>query len=537
MDDKILDVEGLKSLFNYGLINLSNNYKTINDLNVFPVPDGDTGTNMRITLANGIDAIKDCTDFKDLFSKFSTGVLFGARGNSGVLLSQYFKGFSKALEEKKEITTLDFKHAMISGCKQAYTACVDPTEGTILTVAREGIENIKNNINENTTYTDLLGMVVDSMKVSLDNTPNLLPVLKDAGVIDSGGKGLLTIFEGFFKFFTGEELNTDDELEGHSSKTTTIDYSLFNENSTLDYGYCTEFLLQLLVSKIDINSFNLQDFISFLNDHGNSIVCFQNGTIVKVHIHTKKPYEVIEFAQRFGEFVTFKMENMALQHNEVIRNESVRKEGRIERAIIGIVNGAGLVQVFKDLGCLSVIKAVNDDVSTSEIIDALKQVNANKVIIVPDSKRSFEAAKQVESFYKDCEVKPVETTSIQQAYGALSLVMLTENDSMEILHTIEEHKDKVLSASITLNNNKYVGKIEDEEVVSDDTLVSSACSLIRSIPDIDDKEVMFIIYGKGVKEEDLNQIIETMSDEYPFLEIGLIDGKQEDSQLLIGLHI
>ena len=331
MNLKKINGSTFSAMLENGYKNLLAHLQIINDLNVFPVPDGDTGTNMKLTYQNGLKTITDDDAPIDIITdEFARGMLFGARGNSGVLTSQYFRGFADACKGKKELTVDDFAKAMISAYKNAYNACADVAEGTILTVARESIENTIPSIREEDTFDSFLTKVVSMMRISLDNTPNLLSVLKENGVVDSGGKGLLTIYEGYLAFFTGKDITVDDEdlKKDKAEKTPSIDFSAFNENSTLDYGYCTEFLLQLLHSKIDISKFNIDEFIAFMQEHGNSLVCFQTGTIVKVHVHTKKPYEVIEYAQRFGEFITFKMENMALQHNSLIKEEEKRQPRR-----------------------------------------------------------------------------------------------------------------------------------------------------------------------------------------------------------------
>ena len=279
-------------LLEYGYKNLVAHYKLINDLNVFPVPDGDTGTNMKLTYANGLKSISDeNTSVSQIADEFARGMLFGARGNSGVLTSQYFRGFADTLTDCKDLSVKNFAKAMVGGYQNAYKACVDVTEGTILTVAREGIENVV--LDTEDDFTSFLDKVIKSMRKSLDNTPELLPVLKDNGVIDSGGKGLLTIFEGFYYMFTGKEISADDDEDlpnrNKENKEPAIDFSAFNENSVLEFGYCTEFLLQLQNSKVDIPNFRIDEFIDWMSKHGESLVCFQTGSIIKTHIHTKKP--------------------------------------------------------------------------------------------------------------------------------------------------------------------------------------------------------------------------------------------------------
>lgn len=544
--------ETLKKLLAAGYKNLSLHFKAINDLNVFPVPDGDTGTNMKITYFNGMKAIEGATTPGDIIEKFANGMLFGARGNSGVLTSQYFRGVANALNSKEDdISVKEFVDAMISGYKQAYAAAVDPVEGTILTVAREGIESVLVNVNENTDFTSLLGMVYDAMRMSLDNTPNLLPVLKEAGVIDSGGKGLLTIFEGFLKFLQGVEINDNDDYEAMESHGTLqrVDFSAFNENSVLDYGYCTEFLLQLLNSKTDIPNFQISEFIKWLGDHGNSIVCFQNGTIIKVHIHTKKPYEVIEYAQRFGEFVAFKMENMALQHNEVLAEKEEKMKERKKFAVISIAQGEGLIELFKELGSDIVLdggKTMNT--STSEMIDAFKEVNADKIFLLTDESNIILAARQARDLYKDSEVRVIETKTIIEGYSALSMMVKEDDNAEEVYNDLVTYSKDVTSCFVAKSSRtsiingvesekgKYIEGVGGELVGSQTQRDDAVIDLIDRIPNIQEKSLCILFYGQMVSNAEAEDVSNRISQKYPNLEVGVLSGKQDVYDYLIGIN-
>ena len=451
MDCKVINGILFQQIVQCGFNNLSAHYQAINDLNVFPVPDGDTGTNMRLTLANGLHQIKENEDISKVAEDLSTGMLLGARGNSGVLSSRYFNGLSKGLEGKKEVNVFEFALAMVQAYQVAYMAVDEPAEGTILTVAREGIESIRNTIDYKTvTFMSFFSMVVQSMKVSLDNTPNLLPILKESGVVDSGGKGLLTIFEGFLQFFTGESDSVEESpVHEGSSMLPTYDFSLFNQDSILEYGYCTEFLLQLQTAKIDLANFDLQAFIAYLHEHGNSIVCFQNGTIVKVHIHTKKPYEVIEYAQRFGEFLTFKMENMTLQNKNVNDAKEKKQQTRKKYAIVSIAQGDGIIQMFKDLGSDVVINGGSTmNTSSAELIDAFKEANADDIIVLPDESNILMAAHQAAQLYKDSNVKVLETKTIPAGYACLSMIMGDEESVDECFDSMKEENEWITSGFI-----------------------------------------------------------------------------------------
>lgn len=551
MNIKEINGSTFVELLEYGYKNLVAHYKAINDLNVFPVPDGDTGTNMKLTYANGLKTISDDdASVSQISDEFARGMLFGARGNSGVLTSQYFRGFADALSSCVDIRVADFARAMVSAYENAYKACVDVTEGTILTVAREGIDKCK--------YDGIIGFeeflleVTKTMRESLDHTPELLPILKENGVIDSGGKGLLTIFEGFLYFFSGKEIDEDeedDQLTKHEVKhdDNAIDYSAFNENSVLDYGYCTEFLLQLLTSKIDITKFDIDEFIKFMQAHGESLVCFQTGTIVKVHIHTKKPYEVIEYAQQFGEFVAFKMENMALQHNNLIKEEDNKKKERKKLAFIAIAQGDGIIDLFKNIGCDIVLNGGQTmNTSVAEMIDAFKFANADEIILLPNESNMCKAANQAAELYRDSVVKVIETKTIQEGYYVLQLKAGLDLDET-LYDNLKELYENIVSASVFKSGKDanigdevapkgtYVEAIKHHLVGYNTNRNDASIDLLNNIEDINNKDVLFIIYGQMVKPEEVDELINRINEQFPNLEVGAIEGKQDVYDLLFGL--
>ena len=540
-------------LLNFGYKNLVAHLKIINDLNVFPVPDGDTGTNMKLTYSNGLKTITDDdASVCQIADEFARGMLFGARGNSGVLTSQYFRGFADSCKDKKEITVKDFALAMVAAYKNAYKACADVAEGTILTVARESIENTMPSVREEDTFESFFTKVVAMMRISLDNTPNLLPILKENGVVDSGGKGLLTIYEGFLAFVTGQEISVEIEEVTHKEeeKKPAIDFSAFNENSVFDYGYCTEFILQLLVSKGKIEDFSIDEFTNWMLAHGESLVCFQSGTIVKVHIHTKKPYEVIEYAQRFGEFVTFKLENMALQHNEIIKNEEKRQQERKKVAVIAIAQGDGIIDLFSEQ--LHTDMVINGgttmNTSVSEMIDAFKYVNAEEIILLPNETNMIKAAEQAAELFKDSKVYVVPTHKIQEGYAALNMYMGDEASGQEVydnlkmgaesitpLTVFKSGKDAKISGKVAPKGS-YVGSKNHKLLAYAPRRTAATLRLLSKIEDITSHEVVFIIYGQMVEDEAAEELVSAINETYPNLEVGLIKGQQDVYDLLIGLY-
>ena len=539
-------------LLKFGYKNLLAHLQIINDLNVFPVPDGDTGTNMKLTYSNGLKTISDDdAAVGKIADEFARGMLFGARGNSGVLTSQYYRGFADVILGKEELSVQDFALAMVGAYKNAYNACAEAAEGTILTVARESIEAAKYCITGKENYIDFLTKVVLEMRKSLDNTPNLLPVLKENGVVDSGGKGLLCIFEGYLSFFTGKDIDVNDELaevEEHSSMDK-IDYSAFDENSELDYGYCTEFLLQLLKSKVDIEKFDINSFIAWMQEHGESLVCFQTGTIIKTHIHTKKPYEVIEYAQKFGEFVAFKMENMALQHNNVIKDEKKKNENRKKLAIITIAQGDGVIEAFKNLRCDLVLNGGQTmNTSVSEMIDAFNYVNADQIILLPNESNMIKTAHQAADLYKDSIVKVIETKNIQEGFAALNSYfdddllpedvydcLLEGKDSIVPLTIFKSGKDANIDGDVAPKGS-YVEAIGHRLIGYKNDIVEATIDAFSRIEDIEDKSFAFVFVGQMVNPETQERLSNELQNKYPNIEIGLMDGKQDVYDILIGLY-
>lgn len=545
---EMMNGEKMLSLLKVGYKHLVKNESLINDLNVFPVPDGDTGTNMRITLEKGIENAKDVPSLGNMFNELATGSLFGARGNSGVLLSQFIKGTSLGLDKKEMATPKELLCAFEMGYKKAYSATIEPTEGTMLTVAREGVENTKKEMLETSTFIDLFSLLVRNMSISLLNTPNLLPVLKEHGVIDSGGKGLLTIFEGILSALNGEK-------EDASSLTSVIqedkknDFTAFNANSVLDYGYCTEFILQLLNSKIKEHPFVLKDFISFLKEHGNSIVAFQEKDRVKVHVHTKLPSIIISEAQKYGEFISFKMENMALQHNETLLAKQEKEKARKPFAIVSVAQGEGLIKLFKDLGSDYVLDGgATMNSSVNDFLDAMELVNADIVFLLPNNPNLILSAKQAASLTKTCKAYVIESKSLQEGYMALQTTLKTgdietvkgslENGIQQVdsYFIAPSSKNSTPSEPLSYHRGDYLGGKEHRILVASKEMNQAFLSLIQRIPDMDDKELLFIFYGHDVSSSDVDYLKEWLSETYSYLDVGFMEGDESIYSYLIGVN-
>ena len=435
-----------KSLFINGHQSLVNDVDRINELNVFPVPDGDTGTNMKMTMDGGANAIRHSHEesIGVIAKELARGMVFSARGNSGVILSQFFKGLSIGLEEYSTVTPKEFALAMVHGVNQAYKVVNNPTEGTILTVMREASQTAYESVCE--TFEDYFKVYLTEANLSLARTPELLPVLKKAGVVDSGAAGFIQIIIGMALAIGGEML----EIVETVTTTPTVNPNGFNADSELEFGYCTEFILQLQNSKVDIKNFKLNTITDFLEEVGNSIVAFIDEDIVKVHVHTFTPGKVITYCQQFGEYVTFKMENMSVQHSETTLNEEDSDEDIEfkETTIVAVSSGEGISDLFKEMGVDYIVSGGQTmNPSTDDFLLAFEKLNTNNIIVFPNNSNIIMAAKQAAANYDKANVIVIETKTIAQCYSALSLI--GEGDLDTVLQSIEMALSNVTSLEVT----------------------------------------------------------------------------------------
>ena len=551
----IFEINGqiYKKMLINGFNNLCNNETKINSLNVFPVPDGDTGTNMRLTLEKGISYIDDNEENISLVLKsLSRGMLLGARGNSGVILSQLFKGFYLGAADKSTLKTIDFALCLESSYKTAYKAVINPAEGTILTVAREAIEKLISTIDDKTSIDVFLNKIILQMEKTLNNTPNLLKVLKDAGVVDSGGAGLILIYKGMLDYLNDNIIAREEGniiIKKSNTKSNKIDIDkLFNENTTLKFGYCLEYLLQLQNHKIDITKFDIDSYIKKLEGFGNSIVSFVDGTIVKTHIHTFKPGDVLNFAQGFGEFVSLKMDNMHIQNEETSEIRNIKSK---DIATIAVASGEGIKEQFIDFG-VDIVLSGGDTFNTSanEFINAIKSINAKHYIILPNNKNIILAAKQAKELLSDKDIYVIETKTEIEGYFALQMTELSDPDISieEQVESLNFGFDGVDSISITrairdskvndidIASGEYISILNGKIIESNYNRIECLYNSIKNIEDIEDKSVIFIICGKNIKEDEINKIMEYIESNYDNLEVGILDGNQDIYDYLIGIN-
>ncbi|MDO5794240.1 MAG: DAK2 domain-containing protein [Turicibacter sp.] len=528
-----------------GANNLANKSKYVDQLNVFPVPDGDTGTNMSMTMTAGAKELVSLEEASigKVAKVLSRGLLMGARGNSGVILSQLFRGFATGLEGKDEANIEEIAKALESGIKTAYKAVMKPVEGTILTVARESAEAAVAKYETVDSIVDLYELVVNEMQLSLNRTPELLPVLKEVGVVDSGGQGLTYIFEGFLKALKGETiaLEAATETAGESAQ-------MALSSDEVEFGYCTEFILRIDEER---TPFKEDVFRGRLEKLGNSIVVVQDEDIVKVHVHTLTPGEALNLAQKHGEFVKLKIENMTEQHNEIIGQnapqEAPTKREQAEYGIISVVAGEGIKQLFEEQGCHYVIEGGQTmNPSTEDFLKAIDELNAKNIIILPNNSNIIMAANQAAQVTEDVNVVVVSSKTIPQGYTAL--MMFNENASVEdnteeMNQAITEVKSGQVTYAVRdtqmngvdIKENDFIGILDKDIVVSVPERFESACALVDKMID-EDSEIVTILFGEGVDEDEADELAEYIENKFEDVEVTIFDGQQPVYSYIISVE-
>ena len=540
-NQKAIDGEEFFSLIAAGVANLNKNLKTVNELNVFPIPDGDTGDNMYHTISGGFERIRSIeqNDVGKRARALADGMLLNARGNSGVILSQLFAGLADGLDGKTTATVSDLAAAFNEGVKTAYLSVIKPVEGTILTVARESFGRGAETLKEDSDLGQYFTEVLKEMKVSLENTPNLLAVLKEAGVIDSGGAGLYYIADGMKRALSGEETIT--ETAGRTEPDKNVDFSKFDEDTEMTFGYCTEFLLRLQNRKTDVKDFDEKVIIDYLSTIGDSIVCFKTGSIVKAHVHTFEPYKALEFCRSFGEFLTVKIENMTLQHNETIGGELAVTTAKNERKPFGVVavaTGAGVIEMFKDFGADVVIDGgQGNNPSAETFIKAFDEVNADDIFVLPNNSNIILTAKQAGKMYEKSAVHVIETKNIGDCYSALSMLDYSCGDAAVIADNMKNDAESVTTGMITrairdanlngvdIRDGDYIGFTDKTMFASCKDPVDTFVSLCEKL-DIGKRNFLIVIFGAEAKEEDKSAVA-SYAENLSNVEYYAIEGGQE----------
>lgn len=537
--NEVIDGGLFSNMINAGAANLHANRELVNDLNVFPIPDGDTGDNMYMTMDSGAGELSgsDEPGIGEAASRAAHGMLLGARGNSGVILSRIFAGIAEGLEGVNTADVATISKAFKKGVEEAYKAVSVPVEGTILTVYREATEYADRQVSPETTLLDYFDNLVDELRRSLDRTPELLAVLKEAGVVDSGGAGFVYIAEGMRKVLTGE---TVESSSSHAASVKKTDLSLFTENSELEFGYCTEVLLRLQCSKTDVDAFDMPALETWLNDEGDSVVAFKDGSIIKIHVHTRTPGHVLDYCQQYGEFLTVKIENMTLQHNEHISKDSAEwvKKPHKKYGIVAVAAGDGIKEMFSSLGCDEVVDGGQSmNPSAEDFVRAFKNINADTIFVFPNNGNIILTVNQAASIYKDAEIRVIPCKTIGEGYAAVSMFDENAQDADFIENELKEIVSGVVTGivsrasrdarrdGINVVSGDYIGFSGDTVYIDSPDRLTAAAELCDRL-DAGSCDVVLIISGKDVPGEEAERMSATLRQKYKRTEFIVIDGRQ-----------
>ena len=541
---KYIDGKIFKKMVISGSNNLYNHYPEVDALNVFPVPDGDTGMNMNLTMTSGSKEVANRSDenLYDIAKIFSRGLLMGARGNSGVITSQIFRGFSDSLINKTKIDAVGLAEAFDNGRKVAYKAVLKPVEGTILTVIREASTKLLDEVTSKMTIEQAFDILLNEAKASLERTPNLLPVLKEVGVVDSGGAGLIKILEGMQSAIGGYVINRHEAEAVNPQGAAQVSASEENE----EFGYCTEFILRLgpVESK---KPFNKNRFTSVLNAHGNSLVVVQDEDIIKVHVHTLKPGDIFNYAQQFGEFVKMKCENMTEQHNEILINEknnqgihmaaselssaplaAPKKENKPakEYAIIATSSGKGIDELFNEVGVDYIVSGGQTmNPSTNDFLKVIDETNAKNIFILPNNGNIIMAANQVKDVLKDkINVVVIPSKTIMQ--GVVSAMNFNPDLSLEDNEKVmTEALSAVKSGQVTfaikdteingvsVKKDDYMAILNSKDIISTHKEKFDALKdLLKNMVD-EDSSVITVLLGSDLANDEEKEKVEKYIEE------------------------
>lgn len=541
---------------------LNKNAEFINSLNVFPVPDGDTGTNMSLSFASGSKYVSESTSANvgDLAQALAKGLLMGARGNSGVILSQVFRGFAKSVSNKKELTPQDLAQALQGGVGTAYKAVMKPQEGTILTVARKSAEAAKKVAKDGGDIVAVMKDTYEAAEAALKTTPDLLPVLKEVGVVDSGGQGLTFVYQGFYDALSGNV--RDDEV--HKPSPVEMDEMVSAEHhksaqgklntEDIKYGYCTEIMVRLGAGRLVEKKFDYDEFRGYLAEIGDSLLVIADDEVVKVHVHTEHPGMVLSYGQKFGSLIKVKVDNMRLQHETILeKDEEEEREEEISEneisgdyGIIAIASGEGVAEIFKNLGATYVLSGGQTmNPSTQDIVDAISKTKKDKVIILPNNKNIFLAADQAAEV---CDVDAVVVPSKTIAQGMAAMLGFSKDaDLEENKEAMTDELDTVISGQVTIavrdttiegreiKKDDYMGIVDGNIVVTNPDRKEAAIEMVKAMLD-EDSEVVTIIYGEDGNKEEAEAIETAVSELDEDLEIEIHEGNQPVYPYLISVE-
>ena len=541
----------LAEMIDLGSKNLAKNAEKINALNVFPVPDGDTGTNMNLSMSSGAKetAANVVENIGELGKSFSKGLLMGARGNSGVILSQLFRGMSQYIADKKEVNAKEFAEAIQNGVSIAYKAIIKPVEGTILTVAREAAEAGLKAAENTTSVVEVMEAIYAEAQASLKRTPELLPILKEVGVVDSGGQGLVCVYQGFVAALKGEK------IEGLEAVETNLVDMQFEDDHDMDfmnpedivYGFCTEFTVRLDKEK---KEFNEDKFREDMSKFGDSLLVISDSEFVKIHVHTETPGDVFNYGQQYGELIKIKSDNMREQHREVLRKQEAKqvtapKELK-EQAMISISMGAGLSKVLTSMGVDYIVEGGQTmNPSTEDIMKAIKEVNAKNIFIFPNNKNIQLAAKQAAELAEE-NVFVIESKTAPQGLAAVMVFnpqasaeenfanmqeVLSTVSTLEVTHAVRDTNIE----GVEIKKDEFMGIRNGKIVVSNLSLNTVLEELLEKSLD-EDSEIVTLYLGEESTEEYTDFLEQLIEEKYPDVEVELIESGQPVYPYIIGVE-
>ena len=537
---KYINGQLFKQMLQSGAANLSNHHAEIDALNVFPVPDGDTGTNMSMTFTSGVkDALAVCSDEIPVIAKaLSKGLLMGARGNSGVITSQIFRGLYQSIDKKETLNAADLAAAFSKGSEVAYKAVMKPVEGTILTVIRESSYYAEHLVKpEEMEVEEWFKTFIEYAKESLNTTPDLLPVLKEVGVVDSGGAGLIVILEGMYSALLG------NVIEAHETDSAASVAAMDVENE--EFGYCTEFILRL--NDHGMRAFTEDKLKRKLSQIGESIVVVQDEELVKVHVHTLTPGEALNLAQRYGEFVKLKIENMQEQHSTLQSEAAAPAEVPAkEYALIAVAAGEGLTNLFKEYRCDVVISGGQTmNPSTEDFVAAINKLNAKHILILPNNSNIVLAAQQAAVVLDDRDIHVLPSKTIPQGLSAC-LMFNPEADVEANLEEMTEAIKNVKTGQVTyaikdttyegleIKEGDYMGMFEKSIIVAVPDKMEAVKTLVDQMVD-EDAEIVTLIAGEDASEEEVEELVAYIEDNYD-AEVDLHRGNQPVYCFVLGVE-
>lgn len=543
MSKKIIDGKCYARMLCGGAAMLALHVKELNALNVFPVADGDTGTNMLKTIEGGLVALEDQADLGvgELSRLFSRGILLSARGNSGVILSQIFAGINEVLSDQDTVNALTLAKAYIHGIEKSYSAVQNPTEGTILTVFRESSQYAAEHMSEDSSLEDFYRLHIAEARRSLQKTKDILPALAEADVVDSGAAGYVYIAEGMYEVLEGKEIQYETSTKKNEAN---VDIDLFTRDSVLEYGYCTEFLLRLTTSKVDPDSFDVSTAIATMKDlGGESIVAYKQDDTLKIHVHTFSPGDILAKMQAYGEFLTVKIENMNLGHTE-----TEKKKPQKDFAVVCVAQGDGISALFTQMGADKIVSGGQSfNPSIEDFVEAFKECNAKNIIVLPNNKNVILAANQAAQLYTDRAVHVINTKNIAQGYSALSVITPGIKDVQALITSAQRAAEGVIDGEITraVRDTSIDGKsisVGDYIAISGGNIVAvsddpeeAVLSMLKGV-DIDLCEIITLFVGNRVSAEKCADLTEKLKDIYDEYEIAVYEGGQEIYDYLVAVE-